>query len=71
MNTTHDVRSITPQDLASLGMQNMAYLKALTMDGTPGIGIFAADGTQLAFAPTRALAVAAVREHDLHPVSVH
>ncbi len=71
MNALPDIRAITPQDLASLGMQNLAYLKALTLDGTPGIGIFAADGTQLAFAPTRALAVAAVREHDLHPVSVH
>ena len=66
-----DIRAITPQDLASLGLEDLAYLRALTVDGMPGIGIFAADGTQLAFAPTRALAVAAVREHDLQPVSVH
>ncbi len=71
MNIAPDIRAITPQDLAALGMQNLAYLRTLTVDGTPGIGIFAADGTQLAFAPTRALAVAAVREHDLQPVSVH
>ena len=49
----------------------MAYLRAVVLDGTPGYGIFAADGTQLAFAPTLALAVAAVREHELEPVSVH
>jgi hypothetical protein len=71
VNTVHDIRTITPQDLALLGMQNMAYLRAVTLEGTPGFGIFAADGTQLAFAPSRALAVAAVREHDLEPVSVH
>ncbi len=71
MNTVHDIRTITPQDLALLGMQNMAYLRAVTLEGTAGFGIFAADGTQLAFAPNRALAVAAVREHDLEPVSVH
>ena len=70
MNTMHDIRTITPQDLALLGMQNMAYLRAVTLEGTAGFGIFAADGTQLAFAPSRALAVAAVREHDLEPVSV-
>jgi len=71
MNTVQDIRTITPQDLALLGMQSMAYLRAIMVDGTPGFGIFAADGTQVAFAPTRALAVATVREHDLEPVSVH
>jgi hypothetical protein len=71
VNTAHDIRTITRQDLALLGMQSMAYLRAVTLEGTPGFGIFAADGTQLAFAPTRAMAVAAVREHDLEPVSVH
>ena len=71
MTTLHDVRSISVQDLALLGLQNLAYLRAATVDGTPGFAIFAADGTRLAFAPTRAQAVAAVREHDLEPVSVH
>jgi hypothetical protein len=71
MNTSETIRSISPQALALLGMQSMAYLRKITVDGTPGFGIFAADGTQLAFAPSRALAVAAVREHDLEPVSVH
>ncbi len=71
MNTSETIRTISPQALALLGMQSMAYLRKITVDGTPGFGIFAADGTQLAFAPSRALAVAAVREHDLEPVSVH
>ena len=71
MTTLHDVRTISTQDLALLGLQNLAYLRAVTVDGTPGFAIFAADGTRLAFAPTRAQAVAAVREHDLEPVSVH
>ena len=71
MNTSETIRSISTQALALLGMQSMAYLRKITVDGTPGFGIFAADGTQLAFAPSRALAVAAVREHDLEPVSVH
>jgi hypothetical protein len=70
-NATHDIRQITPQGLALLGMEDMAYLRAITVDGTTGFGIFAADGTQLAFAPSRALAVAAVRQHELQPVSVH
>jgi hypothetical protein len=71
MITLLDVRTMSAQDLALLGLQELAYLRAATVDGTPGFAIFAADGTRLAFAPTRAQAVAAVREHDLEPVSVH
>ena len=71
MNAINDIRKISPQDLAVLGLQDMAYLRSVTMDGTEGYGIFTADGTQVAFAPTRALAEAAVREYELEPVSVH
>jgi len=71
MNAINDIRKISPQDLAVLGLQDMAYLRSVTMDGTEGYGIFTADGTQVAFAPSRALAEAAVREYELEPVSVH
>jgi hypothetical protein len=71
MNVISDIRKITPQDLALLGLQDMAYLRDVEMDGAKGYGIFTADGTQVAFAPTRALAEAAVREYELEPVSVH
>ena len=71
MDRIENVRNITVQDLALLGLQDMAYLRALTFDGAEGFGIFAANGAQLAFAPTRALAELTVREHNLEPVSVH
>jgi hypothetical protein len=71
MDRIENVRNITIQDLALLGLQDLAYLRALTFDGAEGFGIFAADGTQVAFAPTRALAELTVREHNLEPVSVH
>ncbi|HEX7198504.1 MAG TPA: DUF1150 family protein [Dongiaceae bacterium] len=71
MNSIANIRHISPQDLAVLGLHSMAYLRHVTMDGTDGFGIFTADGTQVAFAPTRALAEAAVREYELEPVSVH
>jgi hypothetical protein len=71
MNAAQDIRNITPQDLAVLGLQDMAYLRSVTYEGADGYGIFTADGTQVAFAPTRALAEAAVRQHELEPVSVH
>ena len=54
MNSIANIRHISPQDLAVLGLHSMAYLRHVTMDGTDGFGIFTADGTQVAFAPTRA-----------------
>ncbi|HZT20262.1 MAG TPA: DUF1150 family protein [Dongiaceae bacterium] len=71
MTAIDDIRKISTQDLAVLGLQHMAYLRNVTLDGVEGYGIFTADGTQVAFAPTRALAEAAVRQQELEPVSVH
>jgi hypothetical protein len=41
------------------------------VDGNQGYAIFAADGSQLAIVPTREIAAAVIRQHDLEPVSVH
>ena len=71
MNAINDIRLITPQDLAVLGLHSMAYLRSVTKDGAHGYGIFTADRTQVAIAPTRAQAEAPVREYELEPVSVH
>jgi hypothetical protein len=71
MERVENVRNMTAQDLAVLGLEDLAYLRAVSFEGAEGFGIFAADGTQVAFAPTRALAEFTVREHNLEPVSVH
>ncbi len=49
----------------------VAYVKAVTIEGVRAYGIYLADGTQLAIAPSRDVAFAAVRQHELEPVSVH
>ena len=71
MNTIEKLRSISPTDLAQLGMQWVAYVKPVEIDGTTAFGIFAADGKQLAIVPTRDMAIATARENDLEPVSIH
>jgi hypothetical protein len=38
MNRTENVRNITVRDLAALGLQDTAYLRALTFDGAEEIG---------------------------------
>jgi len=49
----------------------VAYVKAITIEGVKAYAIFLADGTQLAIAPSREIAFAAVRQHELEPASVH
>ncbi|HWB51639.1 MAG TPA: DUF1150 family protein [Stellaceae bacterium] len=71
MQTIEDMRQMTVNDLAMLGVQHIAYVKPVTVDGTAGFAIHAADGTQMAVIGDRAIAYAVVRQNDLEPVSVH
>ena len=59
------------RELALLGMQDLAYVKHVVVDGRSGYAIHAADGTEIALLPDREVAFATVRQHDLEPVSVH
>jgi hypothetical protein len=43
----------------------------VTVDGTLAFGAYAADGTPLGAMPSRELAFAALKQHDLEPVNVH
>jgi len=66
------IRQISQGDLAMLGLQGIAYVRPMTTsEGVEVFTINAADGTRLAIAATEAQAVAAIREHELEPVSVH
>lgn len=62
---------LEPSQLAALGLHAVAYVKPATIDGTKGFAIHAADGTRIGFAPSLALAVAAIRRNELEPASVH
>ncbi len=55
----------------ALGAPTLAYVRASDINGTDGFAIHGADGRVLGIAPTRDLAFAAARQHDLEPVSVH
>ena len=62
---------VSQQDLASWGLNHLAYVKPTTQEGDSVYAIHAADGTQMAVVGDRDVAFAAVRQHDLEPVSVH
>jgi len=66
-----DVRHLSEQQLAALGVSHIAYVKPVMVNGMQGFAIHAADGTPMAVAGNRDLAVAAVVQHEMLPLSVH
>jgi len=64
-------RHISSRELAVFGMQDLAYVKPVLVDGVKAFAVHAADGTQVAVLPDREVALATIRQHDLEPLSVH
>ncbi len=71
MNQTEKMRLISPKEFALLGVEDVAYVKRVIVNGVAGFAIHAADGTEMAVLADRDLAFATLRQHDLEPVSVH
>jgi len=68
---THFFRQLSPKDFAAFGLNDLAYVKPIEVEGRPRFAIHAADGTALSVVPDRAVADAAVRQHEMEPLSVH
>jgi len=68
---TFDVRHLSEQQLAALGVSHIAYVKPVMVNGIQGFAIHAADGTPMAVAGNREIALAAVVQHEMLPMSVH
>jgi hypothetical protein len=66
-----DVRHLSEQQLAALGVSHIAYVKPVMVNGVQGFAIHAADGTPMAVAGDREVAVAAVVQHEMLPLYVH
>ena len=71
MNMNQQSRIITDQDLEGLGLQSVAYVKSVRIEGQAVFSIHAADGTEIAILGNRDVAFATIREHDMEAVSVH
>ncbi|MBI1776068.1 MAG: DUF1150 family protein [Proteobacteria bacterium] len=71
MTTVNTLRSMSPTDVAALGLNHLAYVKRVVVNDVVGYAIHAADGTEMGVARDRDTAFAAVRQHELEPLSVH
>lgn len=67
----HHSPVMSDHDLAALGLQEVAYVKPVRVEGNTAYAVHAADGTEMAVLADRDIAFAAIRQHDLRPVSVH
>ncbi|HVZ09060.1 DUF1150 family protein [Rhodopila sp.] len=68
---TFDIRHLSEAQLAALGVSQIAYVKPIIVNGQAGFAIHAADGTPMAVAGDRNVAVAAILQHEMQPLSVH
>ena len=65
------LKSISPKEFALWGIQDIAYIRPVTVEGERAFAVHAADGTPVAMMKSLELAQAAVRQNDLEPLSVH
>lgn len=66
-----DIRHISTEQLAQLGLQQIAYVKPVVVNGTAAFAIHAADGTPMAIAGDRDVAIAAIQQHEMVATQVH
>ena len=65
--TSDFLRKLTPEAFASLGTEQIAYLRPVLVNGQQVIAIHAANGQPIGGAPTAELAAAAIIQHGMAP----
>lgn len=66
-----DIRHLSERDFAELGVAQVAYVKAVTVDGKSVFAIHAANGAPMALVEGRDVALAAILQHEMLPALVH
>ena len=66
-----DIRHLSTEQLAQLGLSQIAYVKPVMLNGARAFAIHAADGSPMAVAGDEGLAVAAIIQHEMAPARVH
>jgi hypothetical protein len=59
------------EQFAALGVDQVAYVRPTVVEGQKVYAIFSADGSEIGMMAGRDTAFAAVKQHDMEPVSVH
>ncbi len=70
-NDLQTMQQITALDLMALGVDEIAYVKSVRVDGQDLYAVHAADGSKIAVMKNRDVAFAAIKRNDMAPHSVH
>ena len=62
-----DIHKISTEQLAQLGVSQIAYVKPVVVNGAEVFAIHAADGTPMAMVPNEEVAFAAIVQHEMVP----
>lgn len=71
LETCHELQNEDYEALLNWDDQEVAFIKSDTISDNEVWKVYAADGTQLAIADSRAYAFVLARQNDLEPKSVH
>ncbi len=66
-----DIRHISAEQLAELGIARIAYVKPVEVNGTQGFAIHAANGAPMALTADRDVAIALIAQHEMVAALVH
>jgi len=66
-----DIRHISAEQLAELGIARIAYVKPVEVNGTQGFAIHAANGAPMALIAERDVAIALIAQHEMVAALVH
>ena len=66
-----DIRYISAEQLAELGVARLAYVKPVEVNGTQGFAIHAANGAPMALIAERDVAIALIAQHEMVAALVH
>jgi hypothetical protein len=66
-----DVKKLSPDEFLALGVNHIAYIRRVDIDGNQAYAIRSADGKTLGLEPSFDLALGTLRFSDLNDVLVH
>ena len=71
MNKDIDLKNLSAEDFASLGIQSTVYIKPVVENGVTAFAVHNAAGQPVGLMPSETAAKAAVIEHDLVEATIH
>ena len=71
MNTNTNLRGLTPEAFAELGVGNTIYIKPIVENSVTAFAVHTAAGQAVGLIESPAHAQVAARQHDMDLVSVH